>query len=75
MDRYLSGEQIDPKVLIDDLEKAVARGSFYPVLAVASPQGIGLDRAARGDDPGVPGAAGAPAARGDHLDGKPVNSD
>ena len=33
MDRYLSGEEIDAKVLIEDLEKAVARGSFYPVLA------------------------------------------
>jgi elongation factor G len=42
MDRYLSGEDIDPKVLIEDLEKAVARGSFYPVLAAASPRGIGL---------------------------------
>ncbi len=39
MDRYLSGEDIDPKVLIEDLEKAVARGSFYPVLvASSSPQ-------------------------------------
>ena len=35
MDRYLAGEDIDLKVLIDDLEKAVARGSFYPVLAAA----------------------------------------
>ena len=42
MDRYLSGEEIDPKVLIEDLEKAVARGSFYPVLAVSSPQRIGM---------------------------------
>ena len=42
MDRYLSGEEIDPKVLIEDLEKAVARGSFYPVLAVSSPRGIGM---------------------------------
>ena len=33
MDRYLGGEDIDVKVLIDDLETAVARGSFYPVLA------------------------------------------
>src|SRR5271169_3535625 len=40
MDRYLSGEDIDPKVLIEDLEKAVARGSFYPVLAVSSPQSL-----------------------------------
>src|ERR1700746_3605132 len=39
MDRYLSGEEIDPKVLIEDLEKAVARGSFYPVLAASSFEG------------------------------------
>ncbi|MEU1389627.1 MULTISPECIES: elongation factor G-like protein EF-G2 [unclassified Nonomuraea] len=32
MDRYLEGEPIDTKVLVDDLEKAVARGSFFPVL-------------------------------------------
>jgi len=43
MDRYLNGEELDPKVLIDDLETAVARGTFYPVLAAASPHGIGLD--------------------------------
>lgn len=41
MDRYLDGEEIDPKGLIDDLEKAVARGSFYPVLAAAAPAGSG----------------------------------
>jgi len=42
MDRYLSGEEIDPKVLIEDLEKAVARGSFYPVLGASAPQRIGM---------------------------------
>jgi elongation factor G len=42
MDRYLSGEEIDPKVLIDDLEKAVALGSFYPVLATSAPGRIGM---------------------------------
>ncbi|MFF8609215.1 elongation factor G-like protein EF-G2 [Streptomyces sp. NPDC015346] len=35
MDRYLGGEEIDVKTLIDDLEKAVARGTFHPVLAAA----------------------------------------
>ncbi|WP_030692010.1 elongation factor G-like protein EF-G2 [Streptomyces globisporus] len=35
MDRYLGGEEIDLKTLVDDLEKAVARGSFHPVLAAA----------------------------------------
>jgi elongation factor G len=42
MDRYLGGEAIDIDTLIEDLEKAVARGSFFPVLAVASPAGIGM---------------------------------
>jgi elongation factor G len=42
MERYLSGETVPTDVLIDDLETAVARGSFYPVLAVAAPLGIGL---------------------------------
>ncbi|MFK4186650.1 elongation factor G-like protein EF-G2 [Streptomyces sparsogenes] len=46
MDRYLGGEEIDLKTLIGDLEKAVARGSFHPVLAAApaaegSRQGLG----------------------------------
>lgn len=35
MDRYLAGEQIDVKTLIEDLERAVARGVFHPVLAAA----------------------------------------
>jgi elongation factor G len=42
MDRYLSGEEIDPKVLIEDLEKAVAQGSFYPVLVASAPHRIGM---------------------------------
>ncbi|WP_149827249.1 elongation factor G-like protein EF-G2 [Streptomyces tailanensis] len=46
MDRYLGGEEIDVKTLIDDLERAVARGVFHPVLAAApaadgARQGIG----------------------------------
>ncbi|MFH9549767.1 elongation factor G-like protein EF-G2 [Streptomyces sp. NBC_00377] len=40
MDRYLGGEQIDVKTLIEDLERAVARGTFFPVLA-AAPAGEG----------------------------------
>lgn len=35
LERYLAGEQIEPKVLVADLETAVARGSFFPVLAAA----------------------------------------
>lgn len=35
MDRYLAGETIDSETLIADLERAVARGSFHPVLGTA----------------------------------------
>ncbi|MET9802082.1 elongation factor G-like protein EF-G2 [Streptomyces sp. NPDC006368] len=57
MDRYLGGEDIDLKTLIEDLEKAVARGTFHPVLAAApaaagGKQGLGtvelLDLITRG---------------------------
>ncbi|HJT90812.1 MAG TPA: elongation factor G-like protein EF-G2, partial [Mycobacterium sp.] len=41
MDRYLGGEEIDQSVLIDDLEKAIARGSFFPVIPVCSSTGVG----------------------------------
>lgn len=41
MDRYLGGEEIDVKVLIDDLETAVSRGHFYPVLPVSAVTGVG----------------------------------
>ena len=30
-------------MLIDDLEKAVARGHFYPVVPVCAETGVGLD--------------------------------
>ncbi|WP_329130130.1 elongation factor G-like protein EF-G2 [Streptomyces sp. NBC_01476] len=35
MDRYLGGEELDPRTLVADLERAVARGTFHPVLAAA----------------------------------------
>ncbi|MCL2585704.1 MAG: elongation factor G-like protein EF-G2 [Streptosporangiales bacterium] len=41
MDRYLDGEAISTDVLIQDLEKAVARGSFFPVLAAAGTGVVG----------------------------------
>jgi elongation factor G len=43
MDRYLAGEEIETAVIIDDLEKAVARGHFYPVLPVCAETRVGLD--------------------------------
>lgn len=52
MERYLGGENIDQSVLVADLEKAVARGSFFPVIPVCSTTGVGtlelLEIATRG---------------------------
>ncbi len=43
MDRYLAGEEIETSVITDDLEKAVARGHFYPVVPVCADTNVGLD--------------------------------
>ncbi|MGB3333166.1 MAG: elongation factor G-like protein EF-G2 [Mycobacterium sp.] len=42
LDRYLGGEQIEPAVLAADLERAVARGSFFPVIPACGSTGIGI---------------------------------
>jgi elongation factor G len=51
MDRYVGGEEIDEEVLTADLERAVARATFFPVVPVCSATGVGrtelLDLAVR----------------------------
>jgi elongation factor G len=42
MDRYLAGEELAVADLVEDLETAVARGHFHPVLAVAPLSGVGV---------------------------------
>ncbi|OLF13655.1 elongation factor G [Actinophytocola xinjiangensis] len=42
MDRYLEGEDIDQATLVNDLETAVARGTFHPVIPVCATTGVGL---------------------------------
>ena len=53
MDRYLAGDELDVDTLLSDLETAVSRGSFFPVLGSAlSPVAFGtaelLDLIVRG---------------------------
>src|SRR3712207_739906 len=43
MERYLAGDQLVQDDLISDLETAVARGHFHPVLCAAPLAGIGVD--------------------------------
>ncbi len=73
MDRYLSGEEIDAGILIADLEKAVARGSFYPVLAVASPAGIGMAELIEVMTEAFPSPLEHPLPPVTTPDGKPVS--
>ena len=42
MERYLGGEEVNPDTLITDLEIAVVRGSFYPVLTTSAETGLGM---------------------------------
>lgn len=42
MDRYLAGEELPLADLIADLETAVARGSFHPVMPTSAETGLGL---------------------------------
>jgi elongation factor G len=43
MERYLAGDELVQGDLVNDLETAVARGHFHPVLCAAPLQGIGID--------------------------------
>ena len=72
MDRYLSGEEIDQKILIEDLEKAVARGSFYPVIPAAALQGIGLTELLELMTQAFPSPQEHPLPAVTTIDGKPV---
>ena len=73
MDRYLSGEEMDAKVLIEDLEKAVAAGSFYPVLAASAPHGVGLAELLEVMTQAFPSPIEHPMPVVTTVDGKPVN--
>ncbi|KQX60964.1 MULTISPECIES: elongation factor G-like protein EF-G2 [unclassified Streptomyces] len=76
MDRYLGGEQIDVKTLIEDLERAVARGTFFPVLAAApaaegARQGLGTVELLELVTRGFPTPLERPAPRVTTIDGEP----
>ena len=72
MDAYLSGEEIDPKSLIDDLETAVARGTFYPVLAASAPHGVGMEELLEVITQAFPSPDEHPLPAITSVDGKPV---
>jgi len=73
MDSYLSGAELDVKGLIEDLEKAVARGSFYPVLASSAPHHIGMEELLEVITQAFPSPAEHPMPAVTTADGKAVN--
>jgi elongation factor G len=52
MDRYLAGEPVTEDALLEDLHRAMSRGSFFPVVPACSSSGVGcgelLDLMVRG---------------------------
>jgi elongation factor G len=74
MDAYLEDPaSIDPKSLIEDLEKAVALGTFYPVLASSAPHGIGMEELLEVMTQAFPSPAEHPLPAVTSVDGKPVS--
>jgi elongation factor G len=74
MDAYLTDPaSIDPKGLIEDLEKAVALGTFYPVLAASAPHGIGMQELLEVITQAFPSPAEHPLPAVTSVDGKPVS--
>ena len=73
MESYLSGEDLDVKGLIEDLEKAVARGSFYPVLAASAPHGIGIAELLEVMTQAFPAPEEHPMPAVTTVDGKPAS--
>ncbi len=74
MDSYLSGAELDVKGLIEDLETAVARGTFYPVLASSAPHHIGMDELLEVITQAFPSPAEHPMPAVTTADGKPVSN-
>jgi elongation factor G len=73
MDRYLSGEEVSLDTLIDDMEKAVARGSFHPVIPVCSTTGVGVDELLEVITSAFPSPYEHPMPEATTLGGKPVS--
>ena len=74
MERFLGGEELAIDMLVDDLEKAVARGHFHPVLPVGlDPQRpVGMLGSSNSSS-GIPHAGGTSAAHR-HYPGRTTGS-
>jgi elongation factor G len=72
MERFLSGEDVASETVVADLEKAVARGHFFPVLVTAtSPVGFGMEELLELLTRGFPSPLEHPLPRVAGPDGSP----
>ncbi|MGO4785770.1 elongation factor G-like protein EF-G2 [Cryobacterium sp. W22_MBD10_FK3] len=72
MERYLGGADIARDILVADLEIAVARGSFYPVLATSAETGVGLSELLELLTGAFPSPLERALPTATDLDGRPV---
>ena len=72
MDRYLGGAEIGRDTLVGDLEIAVLRGSFYPVLATSAETGVGIAELLELLTGAFPAPVERPLPLVTDLDGTPV---
>ena len=72
LDRYLEGEELDLGTLVADLETAVARGHFHPVLATAALSGVGVRELLELLPTGFPSPVEHPCPRVSTPDGSPA---
>lgn len=59
LDRYLEGEDIDMATIVEDLQKAVAKATFFPIVPVSVTNGTGIEEVFELIEQGFP----APTAR------------
>ena len=71
LERYLAGEDVDEQTLVDDLETAVARGSFHPVLPCVPTTGLGVAEVVELVVRAFPSPAEHPLPRVTTPDGEP----
>ena len=69
LERYLAGDEVGLDVLIDDLETAVARGTFFPVLPVCAQSTLGLAELLEVLSGGFPSPAEMDPPAAEPLDG------
>ena len=71
LDRYLAGKRVPYDQLVTDLEAAVARASFFPVIPAVPTSGLGVRELVEVLVRGIPGAGRAPRPARHPPDGRP----